>query len=180
MIERGSQSMEKLRKSQVQVHKTGLKVRLQTRPVAAKPKHDCSVTAETKPLNKPKTKTQKPFLEPWLKMKNLTAGSVWPWEKAKNEKRVIQWASRTIRFIIKEPGKRRFSPAWQMICSAGAALVIGTVMGLSVLNLFFNENATFSNRTIDSHLNPPADAGRKETPVPEPTGRSQSLPRFRP
>ena len=169
--------MEKLRKTQVQVHKTGLKVRLQTRPVAAKPKHDCSVTAETKPLYKPKTETQKPSWEPWLKMKNLTAGSVWPWEKVKNEKRVIQWASPNNPFRHKRTGKKkRNNPAWQMICSAGAALVIGTIMGLSVLNLFFNENATFSNRTIDSHLNPPPDAGEKETPLPEPTDRSQALP----
>lgn len=167
--------MEKLRKSQVQVHKTGLKVKLDTKPVANKPKHDCSVRAETKPLLKQKTVARKSSWERWLQVKNLTSSNKWSWEK--DEKRVIQWASPNNPFHHKRTGKKkRFSSAWQMIFSAGAALAIGTIMGLSVLNLFFNDNATYSSRSIDSHLKQPADVGEKEKTAHETSGSAQSLP----
>lgn len=167
--------MDKLRKSQVQVHKTGLKVKLNTKPVAAKPKHDCSVTAETEPQFKQKTAAQKTSWERWLHLKKLATSNKWSWEK--DEKRVIQWASPNNPFHHKKSRrKKRFHPAWQLIFSAGAALVIGTIMGLSVLNLFFNENAAYSPRSIDSHLKQPADVGEREKTAEETSGLSQALP----
>jgi hypothetical protein len=54
----------------------------------------------------------------------------------------------------KRPGyaKRNRQPMGTVLLSVGAALVLGTIMGFSVLNLFFSDDPVLSPRSIDSHL----------------------------
>lgn len=48
--------------------------------------------------------------------------------------------------------KRNRQPMGMVLLSVGAALVLGTIMGMSVLSLFFSDDPDLSPRSIDSHL----------------------------
>lgn len=54
----------------------------------------------------------------------------------------------------KRPGhvKQSRQPMGTVLLSVGAALVLGTIMGFSVLSLFFSDDPALSPRSIDSHL----------------------------
>lgn len=54
----------------------------------------------------------------------------------------------------KRPGyvKGRRQPMGTVLLSVGAALVLGTIMGFSVLSLFFSDDPALSPRSIDTHL----------------------------
>ncbi|WP_044640556.1 SPOR domain-containing protein [Risungbinella massiliensis] len=64
---------------------------------------------------------------------------------------VIQWRSPGNPFASsrrKQPKK----PWWHLALSIGGAIMIGSVMGFSILELFFNEEKQVSPTAIDSHL----------------------------
>ncbi|MEW9034015.1 MAG: hypothetical protein AB2404_15065, partial [Planifilum fimeticola] len=55
---------------------------------------------------------------------------------------------------VKRPGyvKGGRQPMGTVLLSVGAALVLGTIMGFSVISLFFSDDPALSPRSIDSHL----------------------------
>lgn len=56
--------------------------------------------------------------------------------------------------LSRHPGyvKRSRQSLGSVLLSVGAALVLGTIMGFSVLSLFFSDDPALSPRSIDSHL----------------------------
>ncbi len=71
----------------------------------------------------------------------------------------------------KRPGfaQRWRQPMGMMLLSVGAALVLGTIMGFSILSLFFSDDPVLSSRSIDSHLE------RNPSPGGESASKRQDL-----
>ncbi|MBO2533888.1 hypothetical protein SAMN04488025_10880 [Planifilum fulgidum] len=68
---------------------------------------------------------------------------------------------------MKRPGyaKGKRQPMGTVLLSVGAALVLGTIMGFSVLTLFFSDDPALSSRSIDAHL--------ERNPAPEEKAASE-------
>ncbi|MBA4602714.1 SPOR domain-containing protein [Thermoactinomyces mirandus] len=190
--------MDNHKRSRTHVHKTGLKVNIRTKKAKAKArneekKSDCSVVVASEPPFRPgpieRTIGKIPW-KPWpgekvtrkisweqrLEEAKLDSWDRWM-EGQKKKSRVVEWASPNNPFKHKKTrSKKDTSRIWQIILSAVAALIIGTVMGFSVLNLFFAENSTHSSRSIDDHLQLPSPATEKRNQVHETTVLTQTLP----
>jgi hypothetical protein len=71
----------------------------------------------------------------------------------------------------KRPGfaQRGRQPMGMMLLSVGAALVLGAIMGFSILSLFFSDDPVLSSRSIDSHLE------RNPSPGGESASKRQDL-----
>jgi stage II sporulation protein B len=100
------------------------------------------------------------------------------------QKRIIQWRSPHNPFLQKRKWARGSQPpnVKQLLLSIGGAILIGAVMGFSVLNLFFADSSNFhSAKSIDGHLPDPLSAQSVpksgNPPVPSATSDS-SLPRL--
>jgi stage II sporulation protein B len=67
---------------------------------------------------------------------------------------VIEWGSPNNPFFLKnKPGRKpSSSDVVQLLLSIGGAVLVGTMMGISVLNLFFTDEPAHSSRSIDDHL----------------------------
>lgn len=176
--------MDNLGKPRVHVHKTGLKVNIQTKTTKANArrevkKNDCSAVVASKQPFCPSPSarvTEKILPEQRLKKAKPDSWNKWIWEGQKKKNRVVKWASPNNPFKHRRTGAKNTSRIWQIVWSALAALIIGTVMGFSVLNLFFAENSTHSSRSIDDHLQWPSPAAEKRNQVHETTAPSQPLP----
>ncbi|MGA8941455.1 MAG: SPOR domain-containing protein [Thermoactinomyces sp.] len=166
----------------VHIHKTGLKVNIQaksTKFLAGKEekKKDCSaVVASKQPFSPNLAERAAGKREQQFKKEKLDSWHKWIREGQKKKKQVVKWASPTNPSKHRKTGTKNMSRIGQIILSALAALIIGTVMGFSVLNLFFAENSTHSSRSIDDHLQLPSPAAEKRNPVHETTAPSQPLP----
>jgi hypothetical protein len=62
---------------------------------------------------------------------------------------VIDWASPSNPFAREKKDKK---PLVHLFISIAGALLVGTVMGFSVLTLFFSDHQTANNNSIDAHL----------------------------
>ncbi|QKG84094.1 hypothetical protein GXN76_06135 [Kroppenstedtia pulmonis] len=51
---------------------------------------------------------------------------------------------------------------WALIISIGGAVLLGTLMGFLILNLFFSDGEEFSSRSIDSHLKGVPSQGKEQ------------------
>jgi stage II sporulation protein B len=100
------------------------------------------------------------------------------------QKRIIQWRSPHNPFLQKRKWARRSqSPnIKQLLLSIGGAILVGAVMGFSILNLFFADSSTFhSSKSIDDHLPHPLSAQSvpKQGNPPAPSATiASSLPRL--
>lgn len=88
---------------------------------------------------------------------------------------VIQWRSPGNPFASstrKQPKK----PWWHLALSIGGAIIVGSVMGFSILQLFFDDEKQVSPIAIDSHLTPtkPVDEKPKTNPTPTAPSTVQS------
>lgn len=96
------------------------------------------------------------------------------------DQEIIQWGSPGSPFF--HPPKKKsfkFRSSWmQIVISIVGAILVGTVLGFSVLHLFFSDNPLHSTRSIDDHLPVPSDKSNGNQPNQtgmEPTKR-YSLP----
>jgi stage II sporulation protein B len=100
------------------------------------------------------------------------------------KKRIIQWRAPHHPFLQKRTGARglRLPNMKQLLLSVGGAILIGSVMGFSVLNLFFADSSSFhSAKSIDDHLPDPlsAPSAPKSGQAPAPSATiASSLPRL--
>ncbi len=176
--------MNNLGKPGVHVQKSGLKVNIQAKTTNSKAgkeekKNDCSTAVASKQpfcSNPGVRATGKISREQRFKKEKLDSWNKWIRNGQKKKKRVVEWASPNNPFKHRRTGAKNNSRIWQIILSVLAALIIGTVMGFSVLNLFFAENSTHSSRSIDDHLQLPSPAAEKRDQVHETTASSQPLP----
>jgi stage II sporulation protein B len=103
------------------------------------------------------------------------------WRKAvtqsplKESADIIDWSSSGKPFSNGKPEKNR--PLMQIVISIAGALLIGTVMGISVLSLFFPDQTTHSINSIDSHLPAPiVKAPPKKQPAEMKSTAGTTLP----
>lgn len=70
------------------------------------------------------------------------------------KKDVIEWGSPGNPFLSKRKWRKKTDSnnLTQLLLSIGGAILVGTVMGFSVLNLFFSDDSTHSSSSIDDHL----------------------------
>jgi stage II sporulation protein B len=100
------------------------------------------------------------------------------------QKRIIQWRSPHNPFLQKRKWARGSQPpnVKQLLLSIGGAILVGAVMGFSVLNLFFADSSTFhSAKSIDGHLPEPLSAQsvpRSGNPPLSSATSDSSLPRL--
>ncbi|WP_165875722.1 SPOR domain-containing protein [Hazenella coriacea] len=71
-------------------------------------------------------------------------------------KEVIEWASPHNPFSKQRRKQRKpnASGAVQLLIAIGGAIIVGTIMGFSILSLFFSDDSSHSDRSIDAHLPP--------------------------
>ncbi|SEN34272.1 SPOR domain-containing protein [Lihuaxuella thermophila] len=92
--------------------------------------------------------------------------------------RVIEWSSPNNPFFRKnKPGRKPSSSNLvQLLLSIGAAILIGTMMGISVLNLFFSDEPAHSSRSIDDHLPDPIQTEANKKPASSAVSGSIPMP----
>lgn len=91
---------------------------------------------------------------------------------------VIEWSSPNNPFFPKrKPGRKpSSSDVVQLLLSIGGAVLVGTIMGISVLNLFFSDDPAHSSRSIDDHLPGPIKTEVKKESASSAVNASIPLP----
>jgi stage II sporulation protein B len=73
--------------------------------------------------------------------------------RADKKQQVIEWSSPNNPFVQRRLKMRPSNvKLGQLLLSIAAAIVVGLIMGFSILRIFFMENASHSARSIDDHL----------------------------
>ncbi|SDY80086.1 hypothetical protein [Thermoactinomyces sp. DSM 45892] len=132
-------------------------------PIQNQQEEECSETIETELIEpvEPKPPAQgRTFLDALSAYRFRKVFSI----EDDRESEIIEWSSP--HTPPRNPKKRRFNwkKTWlQIVLSIVGATVLGSIMGVSVLSLFFSEEKRSTN-SIDSHLTPKSDS-KQETPV---------------
>ncbi len=101
----------------------------------------------------------------------------------------IDWRSPSSLFSTPGSKKNKRYPSWiKLILPLGGAILLGSVMGFSMLSIFFSDTPPSSTRSIDSHLRPltpqaDQEKDRTETKVKKETDKKEegnlSLPELK-
>ncbi|WP_028775487.1 hypothetical protein [Shimazuella kribbensis] len=105
----------------------------------------------------PKIKVQTKKIGKTTDFKTKSKSRTIPYTLETEDSNVIDWASPSNPFSREKKDKR---PLVHLFISIAGALLVGTVMGFSVLTLFFSEHQNANHNSIDAHL---------PTPTPEKT-----------
>ncbi|MBA4496151.1 hypothetical protein ACFO25_11945 [Paenactinomyces guangxiensis] len=91
------------------------------------------------------------------------------------KRNIIEWGSPNNPFFQKR--KPSGTNMLQLVLSIGGAILIGTVMGFSVLQLFFSDRSVHSTYSIDNHLPHATEAKKKgDSAPPSTTAAGLTLP----
>ncbi len=76
----------------------------------------------------------------------------------------IDWRSPSLLFFPQGSGKKnkRYSSWAKLILPLGGAILLGSIMGISMISIFFSDEPPSSTRSIDSHLRPSMPQAEQE------------------
>lgn len=74
------------------------------------------------------------------------------WSLSDKNQEIVEWSSPNNPFVQKRFRVPPRAAIGQLLLSIVAAILVGLVMGFSILRIFFLENASHSARSIDDHL----------------------------
>jgi stage II sporulation protein B len=120
-----------------------------------KPKPEVKNSVQLKTVDQEKASREK--LPPIRPKQPAPGPRISPSALLAGARNVIEWGSPANPFLKRKTGQRKAfsSRVTHLFLSILGAVLLGTAMGFSVLNLFFsNDPSTHSSRSIDDHLPP--------------------------